>query len=111
MAFDDSHFDNRTPFLALSVLAMIVSAFLYSRGRTESLQLVALFAGMTFSLGCAWLDRISVTNSMSSWIIVSSSANPGNWWLFFLWIQWIVLLMSPGILLTLGRKLSRELAV
>lgn len=111
MAFDDSHFDNRTPFLALSVLAMIVSVLLYSRSRTKSLQLLTLFAGMTFSLGCAWLDRITITNSMSSWIIVSSRTDAGNLWLFFLWIQWIVLLLFPGILLTLGRTLSRKLAV
>ena len=110
MAFDDSYYDNRTPFLALAALMMVVSAFLYCRSRTQPMQLLTLFAGMTFSLGCAWLDRISITNSMSSWMIVSSRADPGNWWLFFLWIEWIVLLLSPGILLTLGRTLSRNLA-
>lgn len=108
MAFDDSHFDNQTPFLALSVLAMTVSAFLYCRSRTESMQLLALFAGVTFSLGCAWLDRISFANNMKNLIIVSSRADAGNWWLFFLWFQWIVLLLSPGILLGLGRTLSRK---
>ena len=111
MAIDDFYFDNRTPFLALSVLAMIVCGFLYSRGRTKSLQMLTLFAGMTFSLGCAWLDRITVTNGMSSWIIVSSRTDAGNLWLFFRWIQWIVLLLSPGLLLGLGRTLSRKLTV
>jgi hypothetical protein len=108
MAFDDSHYDNRTPFLALAALTMAASAFLYCRSRTESMQMLALFLGMTLSIGCAWLDQISFANRMSHWIIVSSRAGAGNLWLFSLWIQWNILLLSPGILLTLGRNLSRK---
>lgn len=106
MAFDDSHYNNRTPFLALSVLVMVAGTLMYCRSRTEPTQLIALLAGITFSIAFAWLDQISFANSLKNWTIVSSQTDAGNSWLFILWIQWAFLLLSPAILATLSRSMN-----
>jgi hypothetical protein len=111
MAFDDSHHDNRTPFLAVSVLTMLVGALIYCRSRTERMQVLALLMGLTLSVECAWLDRISFANGLRNWIIVSSQANAGNLWLLTLWGQWMLLLLAPAILITLSRTLKLRLAL
>ena len=106
MAFDDSHHNDRTPFLALSVLVMLAGALMYCRSRTESTQLVSLLAGVTLSIGFAWLDQISFTSSLRNWTVVSSQADTGYSWLFILWIQWAFLLLSPALLITLSRSMK-----
>ena len=99
MAFDDSHYNDRTPFLALSVLSMVTGALMYCRSRAEPAQLTSLLTGITLSIGFAWLDQISFTNNLKDWVFVSSQANKGNTWLFTLWIQWVFLLLFPAILI------------
>jgi len=106
MAFDDSHYNNRTPYFALSVLVMMVSALIYCRSHTKLMQMSALLAGITLSIGCAWLDRIFFANGLINWIIVSSQGTAGNSWIVILWFQWIVLLLSPALLVTLGRTIN-----
>lgn len=111
MAFDDSHYNDRTPFLALSVLIMLVGALLYCRSRTEPAQLIALLGGITFSVAFAWLDQLSFANSQRNWIIVSSQTNVGSLWLFNLWLQWTFLLLSPAILVTLRQAIKQKEAM
>lgn len=60
LAFDDAHVDSRTPYLALSALGTMVSAFIHCRSRVISTQIAALFIGLTFSIWCAWMDKVAL---------------------------------------------------
>lgn len=106
MAFDDSHYNNRTPYFAFSILIMMISALIYCRHRVRSMQIAALVTGVTLSIGCAWLDGITYSNGLMNWTIVSSRGDTGYLWIFTLWIQWILLMLSPAFLTTLGRRIT-----
>ena len=103
MAFDDSRYNNRTPYFAFSVLMMIVGALVYCRSREKTIQITALLIGVTFSIWGSWLDKISFSDGLMNWIVVSSQGIAGSLWIFKLWIQWMVLVLSPAFLLVLGR--------
>ena len=102
-AFDDSHYDNRTPYLACSVLAMIVCAFLYCRSRDRQLQISFLLLGVTLSIWGAWLDKIAFADGLVNWIMVSSRGTTGDLWILKLWFQWALLILLPYFVKLLGR--------
>ena len=103
IAFDDAHADDRTPYLVLSALGMVVSAFAYCRSRTTSAQLTALLTGLTFSIWCAWMDRITFAGGLVGWVTAPSAGLDEMFWLLRLWLQWGVLILSPALLVIMGR--------
>jgi len=110
-AFDDSHYDNRTPYLALSVLMMVIGALFYCRSRAKTIQIGALVAGLTLSIWGALLDRIFFAEGLMNWISVSSRGSAGNIWILELWLQWMIIILSPTLLLMFGRALHRKRAM
>lgn len=110
-AFDDSHFNNRTPYLGLSVLAMIAGALLYCRSRAVSLQIAALLLGITLSIWGALMDKITFADGLMNWIVVSSEGSTGTLWIFRLWIQWTILILLPGLYTAFGRMIRLNRAV
>lgn len=84
IAFDNGYLNHRTPFLALSMLAVMLTAFLYCRCRRQDRQLAILLSGTTLVLLPALLDHV---------------IGQGRWgdtgWLLVLWGWMIVLLLLP----------------
>lgn len=111
LAFDDSHLNSRTPYLGLSVLAMTVGALLYCRSRAVSTQIAALLLGITFSIWGAWLDRISFSAGLVNWVMISSPGKAVDLWLLKLWAQWMILILSPAVPVTLARAAKLKQAV
>lgn len=111
MAFDDAHADNRTPYLALSALGMVVSAFVYCRSRTASAQIAALLTGLTLTIWCAWMDKIAFAGGLVGWITLPSTGIKEMFWLLKLWVQWGFLILSPTLLALLGRAARLKRAV
>jgi hypothetical protein len=111
LAFDDAHADNRTPYLAFSALTMVACALIYCRSREKTLQLTALLAGLTFSICGAWLDNVSFADSLTDWVIVPATRIEQFGWLLKLWIQWGLLILSPALLVLMGRATSLKRAV
>lgn len=103
MAFDDAHANNRTPYLALSALGMVVSALIYCRSRATSAQITALLTGLTFSIWCAWMDKITFAGGLVGWVTLPSTGFEEMFWLLRLWLQWGVLILSPALLIMMGR--------
>lgn len=102
-AFDDAHLDNRTPYLALAVLAMVVCALLYCRSRETGLQTTLLLAGLTFSICGAWLDKVYFVNGLMNWATVPPVGIAELLWLLLVWLQWGLLLLLPVLFLLLKR--------
>jgi len=103
-AFDDSRCDNRTPFLALSVLFMVAGGFVYIRSRGAVLQMTALLGGVSLSLFCALLDRIFLGG------LEAGLSFPGLWpaeigWMVNLWAGVTVLVLAPFLIMPLHRAL------
>jgi hypothetical protein len=111
LAFDDSHTDSRTPYLAFSVLTMIACALIYCRSRDKMLQITTLLAGLTFSICGAWLDKISFAGGLINWVTVPSPGIKELLWLLKLWGQWGLLILSPALLVLMGRAVSLKRAV
>jgi hypothetical protein len=111
LAFDDSHADSRTPYLAFSVLTMVACTLIYCRSREKTLQITALLAGLTFSVCGAWLDKVFFANSLTDWVIVPARGMEQFAWLLKLWIQWGLLILSPALLVLIGRSASLKRAV
>jgi hypothetical protein len=103
IAFDDAHANDRTPYLVLSALGMVVSAFAYCRSRTTSVQITALLAGLTFSIWCAWMDKITFAGGLVGWVTVPSTGLEEMFWLLRLWLESGVLILSPAWLVLMGR--------
>jgi hypothetical protein len=103
VAFDDAHANGRTTYLALSALGMVVSAFAYCRSRTTSAQITALLSGLTFTIWCAWMDKITFAGGLVGWVTVPSAGLDEMFWLLRLWLQWGVLILSPALLVMMGR--------
>lgn len=102
-AFDDAHANDRTPYLVFSVLGMVLSAFAYCRSRTTSAQITALLSGLTFTIWCAWMDKITFAGGLVSWVTVPSTGFEEMLWLLRLWLQWGVLILSPALLALMER--------
>jgi hypothetical protein len=106
IAFDDAHANDRTPYLVLSALSMVVSAFAYCRSRTTSAQITALLAGLAFSIWCAWMDKVTFADGLVGWVTVPSTGFKEMFWLLRLWLQWGFLILSPALLVIMGRAVS-----
>lgn len=106
MAFDDSHLNNRTPYLALSVLMMVGSALIYCRSRDVTMQITTLLGGLTLSICGAWLDQVSFAGGLMNWDKIPSPRSGEATWMLLLWIQWVFLILSPVLLITVGRVLN-----
>jgi hypothetical protein len=111
LAFDDSHANSRTPYLAFSALTMVACTLIYCRSREKTLQITALLAGLTFSVCGAWLDKVSFANSLTDWVVVPATGIAQSLWLLKLWIQWALLILSPALLLLMGRAARLKRAV
>lgn len=106
MAFDDGHVDNRTPYLALSLLAMVAGAAIYCRSRRTEMQIGALAGGMTLSIWAAWLDMVALAGN-------SAVPFPGQAdlaWMVALWIPWVTVLLIPILFNNTGRVLLKHSA-
>ena len=106
LAFDDSRYNNRTPYFAFSVLAMMAGGLFYSLSRHKPMQMIALLAGVTFSVLGAWLDRVSFTNGLLNWIIVPSRGSVSDLWIFKLGLQWFILILSPILLSMIEKRMT-----
>jgi hypothetical protein len=111
LAYDDSHSNNQTPYLFLSVLIMVICALLYSRSREQKVQVVILLVGLTLAIFGAVLDQISVAHRFANWLLVISPGRTGHSWLLELWVQWMLLMVLPSILALLGKVLKLEQAI
>jgi hypothetical protein len=108
VAFDDSHLNNQTPFLAISVLFMVLGALTYTRIRELDWQIFALLAGMTLSLLPALLDLVANMGGITLWI--SDSGRLGEiGWLIQLWLLMMALILSPVIITFFLRSPDHEI--
>lgn len=110
LAFDDSHANDRTAFLALSVLAITACALLYCRSRDGTAQVSALLAGLTCVICGAWLDRLSFAGGLLNWITVPPAGVSELLWLLKLWLQWGLVILSPALLPLFERAIRRKRA-
>jgi len=95
LAYDDAVLNSRTPYLAISVLCMLIGALVYIRSRKPVIQMLALLGGMTFSIWPALLDQAFFNGGLWGWM-----SKPGTWsaasgWMFGLWGCGTVLLCGP----------------
>ena len=111
MAFDDAHANNRTPYLALSALGMIVSAFIYCRSRAASAQIAALLTGPTLAIWCAWMDKVAFAGGLINWVTLPAAGITELLWLLKLWVQWGLLILLPALFVFLGRAARLKRAV
>jgi len=111
LAFDDAYLNSRTPYLTLSALAMVICALFYCRSRDKSLQVTVLLAGLTCAIFGAWLDKFYFAGSLMNWVTVPSTGIKELLWLFRLWLQWGLLMVSPALLALMGRAASIRRAV
>jgi hypothetical protein len=111
MAFDDGHTNSRTPYLALSVLAMIGCALIYCRSSQRRMQAGALLGGMTFFIVAAWLDNVTFTGGSGHWIAVPAAVRAEIVWMLGMWIHWMVLILAPVLLGAAGRAVRPERAI
>jgi len=102
-AFDDARYNNRTPYLAISVLLMVAGAFAYIRSRRTVLQMTALLGGMSLSFGCALLDRAYFMGGLGSWLSSPSPRLAEIGWMLRLWANGTALLLAP-FLIGLARR-------
>jgi hypothetical protein len=105
-AFDDAHFNNRTPYMAVAALVMVAGALIYCRSRQRTWQIAALLAGTSFSIWAAWLDRVSFASGLGNWIVAPLSRAAELAWLLNLWLPWVILILTPTLLILAGRTVS-----
>lgn len=111
MAFDNAQSNSRTPYFAISVLAMAVSVLIYARCGNTNTQIPVLLAGLTFSILGAWLDTISFSGNLTNWITVSGFEIESVLWIVSLWIQWAAIILSPALLTLFGRAFHTKRAI
>lgn len=111
LAFDDAHVNNRTPYLAISVLAMVIFVLIYCRSREKTTQITALLAGLAFAICGAWLDKIYFAGGLINWVTVPATGMDELLWLLRLWLQWGLLILLPVLLVMMGRAASLKRAV
>lgn len=99
VAFDDGRANTQTPFLAFSVASMVICAFIYCQSRRPPLQLGALLAGTTLSIGAAWLDMLA----LAARVALPAPGRAELVWLLTWWLLWATLIVAPALL----RRLSR----
>jgi hypothetical protein len=84
---------------------------IYCRSREKTLQITALLAGLTFSI-CGRVAGQDPSLQAVWWI--GSQFQPGDgqlFWLLKLWLQWGLLILSPALLVLMGRAVSLKRAV
>lgn len=106
IAFDDGHANNRTPYLALAVLVMVVGALLYSRSRQTLTQLGVLVGAMSLAICTAWLDKLSFASGLENWIVAPSPSAADLAWTMQLWLTWMFLIVAPGPLTTFSQAIK-----
>lgn len=111
MAFDNAHTNSRTPYLAFSVLAMILSVMVYCRSRDTNIQISVLLAGLTFAISGAWIDAISLSKDLMDWITVTGFDVTSLRWIIFLWLQWAFFMVAPAAFILLGKAIHIKRAV
>lgn len=105
--FDDARFNNRTPYLAISVLVMISGALAYCRSRQPAQQIAALLSGMSCSVWMVLLDQAFFEGGVRAWV-----SAPGFWsaelsWMLKVWASIAVLMMAPLAIGMLQATLKR----
>jgi hypothetical protein len=83
-AFDNAFLNQRTPYLALALLVMVLTADLYGRCRRQDRQLAVLLGGTTLMVVPALLDHVYWRGWDGSMA-----------WLLALWAWMITLLLLP----------------
>lgn len=104
MAFDDGYLNSQTPYLAISVLAMVAGALIYCRSRQAETQMVALAAGLTVSIWAAWPDKVALAGSTA----VPIPGQDDALWMAALWMPWTILILFPAALRSAGRLLLKR---
>jgi hypothetical protein len=110
-AFDDALTNNRTPYLAISVLSMVACALIYCRSRQSTLQITALLAGMSLSIWAALLDKASFAGGLAGWIATPRPGAADIAWMLKLWVPWVALILAPALLAMAGRAVRPGRAV
>ena len=64
LAYDDGHANNRTHYLFLSALGMLLGGLLYARLRAPLSRVAALAAGLALATWPSLLDRAALTGSV-----------------------------------------------
>ena len=102
-AFDDSYFNNRSPYLAISVMFMLAGAFAYIQSRRTVLQMSVLLGGMSLSFMCALSDQAYLISELDFWI-----SSPSSWlaeigWMLKLWVN-VTALILASLLIRLAHR-------
>jgi hypothetical protein len=99
IAFDNGYANNRTPYLALSVLVMMAGALFYTRSRQNLTQTAVLVGGISLSIWAAWLDAVTFAGRVGNW-----TPGPAEMtWIFQLWLTWTFPIFLLAVFTTLGR--------
>lgn len=110
LAFDDGYLNDHTPYLALSVLAMVIHALTYARSRQPTTQIAALVSGTTLSIWAAWMDQVVFAGGLGNWIAAPYPGAAQLAWILELWVTWTILILAPLLLPALGQTASRRSA-
>jgi len=107
-AFDNSHYNNRSPYLLISVLLMISGALVFARCRRPAAQISALLVFASLSLGVALLNLASFSGGLGTWL-----SSPGVWvsqmqWMGTLWAAAVGLMLAPLLLVLASRAVPRR---
>jgi DNA-binding transcriptional regulator/RsmH inhibitor MraZ len=97
-AFDNGFLNDRTPYLALSVLLLPLTVLLYGRCHRQDRQLAVLLGGATLTLLPALLDHV-----------VWQGGGSGTTWLFALWTWLVALLLLPLFFVPLQWRAAAQL--
>jgi hypothetical protein len=106
VAFDDGRCDDRTPWLAISVLLTVAGTFAYSRSRRAVLQMTALLSGMSLSFCCALLDQATFMSGLTSWVTSPASWLAETGWVLRLWASMMALIAAPFLIGLAHRALT-----
>ena len=113
IAFDDGYINNRTPYLALSVLLMVAGALLYTRSRQNLTQVAVLVGGTSLSVWAAWLDKVTFAGRAGNWTPAPYPGPVEMTWILQLSFAWTFPIFLLTVMATLGRaaKLKHTIKV
>jgi hypothetical protein len=107
-AFDDAQTNLRTPYLAVSVVAMIGGALCYSRSRTSAAQIGALLGGASLSIWAALLDKAAFAAGLGNWIAAPRPATGDVLQILTDWVGWAALILAPALLSLAGHAAKQQ---
>ena len=87
VAFDNAYANNRTAWLAVAVLGMLVGALAYTRSQNARYQILSLTGGVTITFLAALCDQFRFAG-----IAFANSV-----WIYTLWIEIIILVLIPPV--------------